>query len=264
MAGQGSHASCGNYPDWKQPDHYAALTRVDRRAFAWEWLRRTPAYRAAWRDRNSDVLPLVASRHFGLEQFEDPSLPAPFARPVWSGSVDPTVIRAAVDNAMAASNERIDLRELAPFVSVAIDDDHIEHLLLSDGVRSVRIDVLEGTLIGVPASVRYLLGGIASIAAPLPSLGRLINLVQEGRLRESAAATSRRQARWILELRTADAIAAGADQQDIARTLFGSVVADQRWRRDNAAYRQRAQRLVRSARQRLVAPLDQRWFEPPR
>ncbi|WP_407696697.1 transcriptional regulator domain-containing protein [Sphingopyxis macrogoltabida] len=38
-------------PDWLLASEYAVLLFADRRSFAWEWLRRSAPYRAAWRDR---------------------------------------------------------------------------------------------------------------------------------------------------------------------------------------------------------------------
>ena len=34
-------------PDWRRPSDYHPLQRLDRAAFAWELLRRNPAYRSA-------------------------------------------------------------------------------------------------------------------------------------------------------------------------------------------------------------------------
>lgn len=258
--GDGKTGVVSRSPDWRRSEDYADLSIAGGRNFAWEWLRRTPSYRRAWQAHLDGSDASATARTFGLEQYEDPSRPTPVARPVWSAGLDPAVIRAAVSNPIASSDERIDLRALARYVSVAIDDNEVEHLLLSDGFGAVRIDILEGTLIGVPASLRYLLSGVASVSAPLSSLSTLLHLVQDGRPLGNAINPGRRQARWILELRTADALEMGAENQQIARALFGSRVADHHWRQESAAYRQRVQRLVRNARRRLARPLDPRWF----
>lgn len=83
---------------------------------------------------------------------------------------------------------------------------------------------------------------------------------ERGRFHDLSLRDLRRQERWILELRISDAMAVGANQQDIARVIFGALISDRRWRRDSGPYRQRVQRLVRSARLRLAAPLDSHWF----
>ncbi len=257
----GSRPDLGDHPDWKQADHYAALARADRSVFAWEWLRRTAAYRHAWQ-RHCAPTGSTASypRDYGLEQFEDPNLGAPQARPVWCASIDPAVIKATVQSFVAPRDDRIDLLQWSDLVTVAIDDDQVEHLLLSNGERALRIDILEGTLIGCPAALGYFLEGIHALQGPLSTLERLRILRKTGRLRHPALREGRSRCRWILELRVADAMLVGADQQEIARTIFGSTVASHRWRVASPAYRQRVQRLVRNARRRLDAPLDPQWF----
>lgn len=35
--------------DWRDEDAYAELEQLDRRGFAWEYLRRNPDYRREWR-----------------------------------------------------------------------------------------------------------------------------------------------------------------------------------------------------------------------
>ena len=261
MTGQGFPDLGDRHPDWKQPDHYAVLAKADRSVFAWEWLRRTRAYRHAWqahRERTGSMAP--DPREFGLEQFEDPGLGAPQARPVWCASIDPAVIKARVKSFVASPEDRIDLLEWSDLVTVAIDDHQVEHLLLSNGERALRIDVLEGTLIGCPAVLSYFLEGIHALQGPLSAIERLRTLRRTGRLWDPSLRSGQLQHRWILELRVADAMLVGADQQEIARTLFGSAIAPHRWRVASPAYRQRVQRLVYNARRRLDAPLHPQWF----
>ena len=49
---------------WQVASEYSALMLCDRRAFAWEWLRRTPRYRRLWAAR--DRLPIDAPIRVGL------------------------------------------------------------------------------------------------------------------------------------------------------------------------------------------------------
>lgn len=246
--------------NWMSAKGYVQLLGADRSAFGWEWLRRSSSYRQAWNAQlNRQSTDRPDPRRFGLERFEDPALGAPWARPVWSASADPNVICAGVVDPFARAADRIDLRALSHLVSLAIDEQEIEHLLLSDGRRSIRIDIVEGTLIGCPASLRFTLHGIAKLRGPLATLGRLARLVETGRFPEPSGATTRRHARWVVELRVADAVMAGASHQQIARVLFDGLVADRRWRTESASLRQRVQRLAAGAHASLERPLD-RWF----
>jgi hypothetical protein len=162
--------SLGDLPDWQRPLQYEALLGADRSAFAWEWTRRHRPYRDAWErgDRSA-----ASARCFGLEQFENPALTVPFARPIWSRSVDPSVITAIVQRFRGASTDRLDLLDLQPMLTLCIDENENEHLLLCDGLHFLRIDVIEGTLIGCPAVLRYLLEGFDRLSGPMRSIERL-------------------------------------------------------------------------------------------
>ncbi|MDH7638164.1 DNA -binding domain-containing protein [Sphingomonas oryzagri] len=165
------------------------------------------------------------------------------------------MLTANVANIHAPASERVDLRLLAPFVTIVIGHNETEHLLFSDGRRFLRIDVIEGTLIGCPSSLSYLLRGLTQLQGPIASLNRLARLVSFGGFHAEKPSPSKRHHRWVLELRVADALAGGADQQEIARALFGPRIADRRWRLDSPSYRRQVQRLVSEARSMLRAPL---------
>ena len=250
--------SLGDLPDWRRPLEYDALLRADRCAFAWEWTRRHRPYRDAW--ERGDRSP-AAARCFGLEQFEDPALTVPLARPIWSRSVDPSVITAIVQRFRGASTDRLDLLDLQPMLTLCIDENEDEHLLLCDGLHFLRIDVIEGTLIGCPAVLRYLLEGFDRLSGPMRSIERLARLSSTRRLSPLAKHSRRRSGRWIAELRAADAIRSGADHQEIARALYGLNVPASGWRSANEAYRSRVQRLARAARSRLSSPVNHCWFK---
>lgn len=247
-------------PDWRVAASYDVLLDADPYGMAWEWLRRTDAYRAAWGGlRRASIAPPAET--FGLERYEDPGLPVPSARPIWSATVCPDVLRAYVSDPFAAERDRIDLRLLSRFVSVAISSDDVEHLLLSDGLHSIRIDIVVGTLIGCPSGLTYLLHGISGLKGPMRSLERLARIVTTGKLEASSQISIRRRHRWITELRVADALSAHADHQAIARELYGAAISSSRWRLESAPYRRRVQRLVAHARRRRVRPLEG-WFDP--
>jgi hypothetical protein len=247
--------------DWRQPDRYVHLQEADRRMFAWEWLRRCPAYRRAWLRYADDAGGRIASRvarRFALVALEDPAKDARTARPVWRSERDPHVVSADSEGARAASADLFDILRLAPVAHVAITSDGSEHWLFSNGEWLLRLDVVEGTLLGGPTLLRFRLEGLAGLPPRLATLGDLVRLLATPEAGLAGRAT-RRKERWIAELRTADALHQGASHRQIARSLFGDM-AGSGWRLDSDAYRLRVQRLVRSARNRLVRPLSQEWF----
>ncbi len=235
-------------PNWKNPADYLELLDADANAIAWEWLRRDASYRRAWDLRSGPQSHQFANaRLYGLERFEDPNLPVPVARPIWTSTSDPHVLHASIFDLFPPPEDRIDLRMLAPLITVAVDETHTEHLLFSDGRRSLRLDILEGSLIGCPCSLRYELHGFGSTKPTLSALKQLTYIVGTGTIAANGSTQAHRE-RWVLELRTADALAKHANQQDIARTFFGDIIGSSKWRQGSLSARARVQRLVKVAR----------------
>lgn len=230
--------------------------------FAWEWLRRYPAYRRAWLCYGDNVGGRIASRvahRFALIELEDPANDAGTARPIWRSAHDPHVVVADAKGARALNADLFDILHLAPLANVAISSDGQEHWIFSDGSRLIRLDVAEGTLLGGPALLRFRLEGVASLPPRLRTIAELVRLLATPKA-SFTARTARRAGRWIAELRTADALAQGASHRQIAQRLFGDIARNE-WRLASDAYRLRMQRLARAARRRLSSPLSRDWFE---
>jgi hypothetical protein len=123
-----------------------------------------------------------------------------------------------------------------------------EHLLLSDGFRAIRIDVLAGSLAKGPVRLRYLLAGLASVERPLLTLRRLLAICRTGRFSPSLHPVEARTRRFVLMLRANDALASGATQREIAAELLSVEAWEDRWRVGAPTLRTQVQRLARSAR----------------
>lgn len=251
--------SGGPAADWRLAQAYAALLVSDRRAFAWEWLRRSPLYRELWTNRKR--VSGERLERLGLHGWIDPDLSAMQARPIWSIGRDPSVLRGRPIRGDSPADDLFDVRAVAPFVSVEIDAENTEHWLLSDGYWAIRLDLHQGTLLGGPVLVEHRITGLQSTRPKLEALRQFVVLAERGRLPRSMMPRERKAAQWILELRVGDAVLSGETQQEIARVLFGAAIAPQRWRIENASQRLRVQRLVRIARRRLADPLSGPWFK---
>jgi hypothetical protein len=170
----------------------------------------------------------------------------PDARPIWSIGSLPDVL--PVERCPAADLENsFDLERFGMIGTLAARQDR-EHLLLSDGLRMVRLDGPPGTFSSGAATLRYRLEGLAAAQRPLLTLRRLLALCRSGSFSRSLYCREARAPRWILMLRARDALAEGADQREIARELFSLAAAEPRWRSSAPSLRTQAQRLVRSAR----------------
>jgi hypothetical protein len=239
--------------DWHDESAYARFLPGDRHCFAWEWLRRSPAYAEAWMKGNG------AATAFGLLRLEDPARDALTARPFWHRGVDRAVLRA--EARPSDQHDRLDLRPLAPLATViASDDDEAgEHILLSDGLRSIRIDLLSGSLAAGPAALRWHIDGLTGAGPQLLALRQLVALARAGGFARSLHPRERCARRWIEMLRVHDAIAAGATHREIVAHLFGIDVAGPRWRLAAGSWRLRVQRLAGGARAAL-ALRPARWL----
>lgn len=240
----------GPAADWRDAAAYAPLLQVGRSGFAWEWLRRDQSYRAAavkeaWESPEHIVRANPAAARWGLHAFEAPDRSAIAARPVWRHEISPFVLEADAADA-GDDDERLDLERLEHYVTLVPDPGGTEHLLLSDGSRSIRVDIVSGTLRAGPALLRYRLAGFR-IAKPLLVLRQLLALCRSGQFSAVLHPREQRAARWILLLRAHDALVAGASQRDIAERLLGLELTG-RWRLQASSLRSRAQRLVREAR----------------
>lgn len=241
----------GYVPDWRDAAAYTPLLEAERSIIAWEWLRRMAAYRAAAGEALEGRLAgrggAARPEHWGLHSFEDPALAAPDARPVWTAAIHPFVLEAEAEPA-PLSPDSFELARLASLATIVGGSEARQHLLLSDGLRTVRVDVSGGSLSRGPARLRYRIGGIASAEAPLLTLRRLLALCRTGRFAPSLHRPEPRARRWVLMLRAADALAAGATQREIAAVLLSRRAGEPRWRSETPSIRTQVQRLVAGAR----------------
>ena len=110
------------------------------------------------------------------------------------------------------------------------------------------MDIRAGTVKQGPVRLEYRLSGFASVRAPLVVLRQLLALRRAGKFSAVLHSREARARRWIALLRTRDALAAGANQREIAKALLGREASEPRWRVCAPTVRSRIQRLARSAR----------------
>ena len=233
--------------DWRDGAAYAPLLGADRSLFAWEWLRRDPDYRAAagralsacGDERREDA----AGAPFGLVGFEDPNFGVPHARPLWRSEVFPQVL--AVERAHRSEAKDMFALDRWSNIVTLLAGEGAEHLLLSDGLSTLRLDGPPGLFSGGPVCLRYRIEGLAAAEPLLLTLRRLLALSRNGSFARSLHPRELRARRWILMLRAWDALSEAATQREIAEVLLGGSATEPRWRSREPSLRSRAQRLVR-------------------
>ena len=225
--------------DWHDAAAYARLLSGDRRCFAWEWLRRTPEYRLAWSSGDP-------SDRFGLARLEDPGLDALLARPVWTANVDVAVLSA--DGQAAGEGDWLDWSSLAPFMTIVAAGRRHKHILLSDGLRSIRVDLSVSSSVAKPIMLTWHIPGGRGMGLQLAALAQLDALIRLGRFSRSLHPPERRARRWIAMLRVHDALAVGTTNREIVTEMFDVPTTGACWRSAVGPWRLRVQRLAAGAR----------------
>ena len=238
-------------PDWTDAAAYDWLLKVEQAGFAWEWLRRQPRFRDA-------ALESVARRTagafededralaWGLHAFEDPRQAFPIARPVWSSAKHDWVL-AAHARIPKSGEDNFDLSDFPDFAKV-VAIGGFERLLLSDGYRSIRLDLSGASLERIPVSLSYELSGLRSLDRPLLMLERLRSLAISRRFVNSLYPPVRRARRLVQIMRACDGLEAGATQADLAEAILTPSIERPGWRIYSPSLRSKAQRLAHAAR----------------
>lgn len=171
---------------------------------------------------------------------------APSARILWSADLDPGVV--AVDAVQGQPGDDVfDIDRLAPFVTIALATAGREHLALSDGFRRIRLDVMSGSLLEGPVLLRYRLAGFSQLDRKIATLRRLVTLCRTGEFGRSSYPIDRRMDRWLLALRTFDALRAGASHREVAIALFGRALVTAEWGSRTDSLKSRVRRLMKLA-----------------
>lgn len=134
---------------------------------------------------------------------------------------------------------------LAAWLTVRSTHGGIEHAVLSDGWRRIRLDVEYGTLLEPgPIRIEVRMRGLVSAATKILPLRRLLVLCSRGSFAPALFPADGRARHWLLALRAHDASQAGASLREIGATLWPG----DEWPGPGDATKSRARRLVTAAR----------------
>ena len=155
---------------------------------------------------------------------ERPDRSALDARIVWHADLDPFVLAVRAEPLAEPDSYAFALSRLAGLATLVIGPEG-EHLALSDGLRRIRLDIVEGSLADAgPVRLHFLVAGVAGVEAQLITIQRLLALGRQGGLVAKLFPVEAGWRRRIEALRVADARAAGASYRDIAAVLYGERV----------------------------------------
>lgn len=168
---------------------------------------------------------------------------------IWRAELDPGILSVSAVPIASGDPDQIDPGKLRPFLTLALDRDGHEHVVLSDGWHRIRLDIDRGSFAAdSPITLNYHIAGVASAAPKTLPLRRFLELCRRGRFAASLFPSERGTERWILLLRVHDAVRSGASQREIAETLLGGDWGDAARRGREDSLRSRVRRLIRDAR----------------
>jgi hypothetical protein len=179
---------------------------------------------------------------------EHPDIQAPDARILWHANHDPEILRLSLLPAEKGDGDGIDPAAWTEFLTVGQAAKGCEPLLLSDGLRRIRLDIVGGSLaMEPPLRPVFHIEGVSSARGPLRALNRFLDFLSHRRLRPALYPAEPRMARWLMLLRVQDALREGASHRDIGIALFGADRVAIQWDGPTDALRSRVRRLVRDA-----------------
>lgn len=180
---------------------------------------------------------------------ERPDRAAPDARLLWTADLDRSVVPVRATPVRRDHPEAFALARFGHHALLARGEGDREHLVLSDGWRRLRIDIIEGTLIGYE-SVRldFQLAGFAHLDTRLLTIRRLLALWRRGRFASSLFQPLARLPQRLEALRAGDARAAGASHREIAVALYGEARVRAEWGGRSDSLLMRIRRRVAEAR----------------
>jgi hypothetical protein len=148
----------------------------------------------------------------------------------------------------SAHGDTIDLGRLDSLRTTVTSSGDVEHVAIDDGLRRLRLDIVEGTILAGPIRLRFLIDGPAGAEPGVLALRRLLAVARHGRMIASLHPSDARMRRWLLALRVHDALADGATHREIANALYGPERVASCWNSRSDALQSRVRRTVASAR----------------
>jgi len=187
-------------------------------------------------------------RRFGVGDFRGRRSPASV---FWRADLDPAVLTVRAAPVAAADGDAFRLDRLPCRAIVPRFGGGREQIIIGEGVRSIRIEVREGSVLSGPVRLAYDLAGFVDLDIGLRVLGQLEALHRFDRLLPTLFRGEPRAHRWAMALRAWDGRRNGASQREIAIALFGPDRVTTDWSTGDDM-RKRIVRLLRTG-ERLIA-----------
>lgn len=209
-----------------------SLLQLTPSGWAWEWLRRNRDYiRESERSRLSlrhqiraepflEVIEpeVLCDARWGICFSESHLRPYGEAAVFWHPQRDPRIMSVAAIPAKENS-QSIDLCDLDAPVRVLKGLD-AEQVLISSGLQSIQLHVIEGTVLRGPVTLAHVVTGPVSSHVRLSQLDGLATLLNQKKFPSNLFTASSYASRWILALTAIELERAGVSHPDIATELY--------------------------------------------
>jgi hypothetical protein len=161
---------------------------------------------------------------WGLHIIEDADQPYEKAAIFWRSEFHPSVLTVTARAAKSPGELfTIDLSELQTNAVVLKTEDGREHVLFSDGMNSIQIEILDGSILQGPAHLALQLSNLEPMRNDkLVAIKRLTALAAHKRFPSTLFAPEADAARWLLWLEVQELSALGNGPAQIARDLYGA------------------------------------------
>jgi hypothetical protein len=216
-------------PAWQRREAFAYVESLAGPLLAWEYLRRSPAYRAAWFVRDPAVAE-TAGHDWGLLRLLDPDLDARAVTPIWRPDPPSTlrVIRAAGARDGLKLYD-LDIDRTAPG---AVRDGEGTYLAASVGANAWQLHIADE--LGPQDHIAISIDADSHARRRIEAADRfLADLERKAIGSRRASATPSRGGRFHASvLQAIDATAAGASHREIAVALHGAKSVSRRWSAD--------------------------------
>jgi len=177
---------------------------------------------------------------------EDPERPTGDALPFWDVAVNRHVIRASARTAASRADQAISLDGL-PWPTAILKQGDREELAIRAPQGTVRLSIVDGTLLKGPVALEYRLDG-PNLAERLLALQRWDYLLRTGSWPQALIHHAPRTDRWLLVLVTMDALARNLSLRETAIALFGLETVAREWNQSSDHLKMRTRRLITQAR----------------
>lgn len=220
------------------------LAQLSRRGWAWEFLRRSPGYRAAFQRQEASV---ADAAQWGLLKYEDPQRDAKDAVVFWRADDCPGVLPlVTVRDDEYAIPVSLDFGHLI----CRVDRHHHERgdkidFLFSEADRFLQVSIKgAASLIKDAPLMMSALENPGNVTARAASFRRFNDLMQHGHLRQTLYPREPRAPRLINVLKALDGSLAGLPHRDIALQIFSKERVETDWGRKQHHLKDKVRRAV--------------------